>query len=189
MSGVGPQGRRLFSCPGRKPVLWLRTPRGYRARKLASTGRAPCRCGGLRLLRPALPAAAFARRAPHPPQPSTSGGKSLILKRVADKRAPYSRFRSRSVSKTATRSEMFETPPLICSQPALERWLSTQGSPAQAATFQKPPLISRYLLNREVFRAAFTFLRRLSPHLHFSKLIEIGTLNLKSSSSQIINPL
>ena len=161
MSGVGPTGPAPFSCPGRKPVLWLRAPHGYRARKLASTGRVPCRCGGLRLLRPALPAAAFARRAPYPPQPSTSGGKSLILKRVADNRAPCSRFRSQSVSKAATHSEMFE----------------------------KPPLISRYLLNREVFRAAFTFLRRLSPHLHFSKLIEIGTLNLKSSSSQIINPL
>ena len=56
---------------------------------------------------------ALARRAPSSPYPSTSGGKSLILKRVAENRAPYSRFRFQDVSKTATHSEMFEKPPLI----------------------------------------------------------------------------
>ena len=139
-------------------------------------------------LRPALPAAAFARRAPHPPQPSTSGGKSLILKRVADNRAPYSRFRSRSVSKTATRSEMFEKPPLIRSQPALERWLLTQSSShpsrnvSKTATHQQISAKQRGLSSGvHVFKATLTFI--------FLKLIEIGTLNLKSSSSQIINPL
>lgn len=133
------------------PQPYLQQPRSLWARQPSSTVLAMRRTA----------CSALARRAPSSPYPSTSGGKSLILKRVAENRAPYSRFRFQDVSKTATHSEMFE----------------------------KPPLISRYLLNREVFRAAFTFLRRLSPHLHFSKLIEIGTLNLKSSSSQIINPL
>lgn len=44
----------------------------------------------------------LARRVPSSPYPSTSGGKSLILKRVAENRAPYSRFRFQDVSKTAT---------------------------------------------------------------------------------------
>ena len=55
----------------------------------------------------------LAHRTPSSPYPSTSGGKSLILKRVADNRAPYSRFRFQDVSKTATHSEMLEKPPLI----------------------------------------------------------------------------
>ena len=41
----------------------------------------------------------LARRVPSSPYPSTSGGKSLILKRVAENRAPYSRFRFQDVSK------------------------------------------------------------------------------------------
>lgn len=57
--------------------------------------------------------ATLTHRALFPPYPSTSGGKSLILKRVAENRAPYSRFRFQNVSKTATHSEMFEKPPLI----------------------------------------------------------------------------
>lgn len=52
--------------------------------------------------RPRSPRPVLAHRAPFPPYPSTSGGKSLILKRVADNRAPYSRFRFQNVSKTAT---------------------------------------------------------------------------------------
>lgn len=63
--------------------------------------------------RPRSPRSVLAHRALFRPYPSTSGGKSLILKRVADNRAPYSRFRFQDVSKTATHSEMLEKPPLI----------------------------------------------------------------------------
>ena len=86
-------------------------PRGG---ELASTSRAPCRCGSLRLLRPVPPRqrSPAACRGRHSPQ------------RAAGNRAPYGRFRSRSVSKTATHH----------------------------LTSAK----------EKIFRASFTFLRRLS---------------------------
>lgn len=135
-----PFGSTPFSYPGCESVLWLHVPRGYRADrahlyKLCALqarpsspaprtsvprvrGTRPAPRGSACLLRQRLPAASrapsvFACRVPRSPQPSTSGGKSLILKRVADNRAPYSRFRFQDVSKIATHSEMLEKPPLI----------------------------------------------------------------------------
>lgn len=102
----------------RPPSGWMRcTPQPYppaavllvRSATLAHHARdAPSS-----LFRPRSPRPVLAHRAPFRPYPSTSGGKSLILKRVAENRAPYSRFRFQNVSKTATHSEMFEKPPLI----------------------------------------------------------------------------
>ncbi len=81
-----------------------RPPCLARDRRAPSSSTAPC---------PRQPCPALANRALSAPYPSTSGGKSLILKRVAENRAPCSQFRFKSVSKTATHSEMFEKPPLI----------------------------------------------------------------------------
>ena len=51
---------------------------------------------------PRSPCLTLAHRGPSSPYPSPNGGKSLILKRVTENRAPCSQFRFRSVSKTAT---------------------------------------------------------------------------------------
>ena len=114
----------------RPPSGWMRcTPQPYlqqlyslRTRQPSSTvpcPRPPCPVLVHRALPsptvpcPRQPCPALANRALSAPYPSTSGGKSLILKRVAENRAPCSQFRFKSVSKTATHSEMFEKPPLI----------------------------------------------------------------------------
>ena len=88
-------------------ALQMRPPSGWVCR--TSSSRTPCGIGNTR-----PPRSRCAEQCvPSSPYPSTSGGKSLILKRVAENRAPYSRFRFQDVSKTATHSEMFEKPPLI----------------------------------------------------------------------------
>ena len=93
----------------RPPSGWMRcTPQPYppaavllvRSATLAHHARdAPSS-----LFRPRSPRPVLAHRAPFRPYPSTSGGKSLILKRVAENRAPYSRFFA---------SRTFQKPPLI----------------------------------------------------------------------------
>lgn len=95
----------------RPPSGWMRcTPQPYppaavllvRSATLAHHARdAPSSA-----FRPRSPRPVLAHRALFPPYPSTSGGKSLILKRVADNRAPCSQFRFKSVSKTATYRQM-----------------------------------------------------------------------------------
>ena len=129
MLGVGPLGRRFFRRAGK---LVSSSPRSADAPALGldalhSAAVPPAavllvgsaalvhraRDAPSSLFRPRSPRPVLAHRALFRPYPSTSGGKSLILKRVADNRAPYSRFRFQDVSKTATHSEMFEKPPLI----------------------------------------------------------------------------
>ncbi len=179
-----PFGPTPFSYPGCESVLWLHVPRGYRAdrahlyklcalqaRPSSPAPRTsvhhvhvprPAPRDSVCLLRQRLPAASrapsvFACRVPRSPQPSTSGGKSLILKRVADNRASCGQFPFQGVSKTATRSEMFEKPPLIRSQPTLERWLSTQSSSRPSRNVSKTATHRRVSAQQEIFRAAFAF--------------------------------
>ena len=106
---------------------------------------------------PRAPCLTLAHRGPSSPYPSMSGGKSLILKRVADNRASCGQFPFQGVSKTATRSEMFEKPPLIRSQPTLERWLSTQSSSRPSRNVSKTATHQQTSAKREVFRVAFAF--------------------------------
>lgn len=101
--------------------------------------------------RPRSPRPVLAHRALFPPYPSTSGGKSLILKRVADNRAPYSRFRSRTfqkpplIRKSSKSRHSFEASPLSSGDHR------RKARPSQAITFQKPPLIGRCQPNRRSF--------------------------------------
>ena len=158
MLGVGPLGRRLFHTPGVNLFADFMSHVDTALIGRTSISCAPCR-RGLRLQCPVLPCPTFACRAPRSPQPSTSGGKSLILKRVADNRASCGQFPFQGVSKTATRSEMFEKPPLIRSQPTLEQWLSTQSSSRPSRNVSKTATHQQTSAKRELFRVAFTFLR------------------------------
>lgn len=169
------------SRPADAPALGLGVPHLQQPYSLWDRQHSPTALAMRRAVRSVL-----ARRVPSSPYPSTSGGKSLILKRVADNRAPYSRFRFQDVSK----------PPLIrkCSKsrhsfeasPLSSGDYRRKARPSQAVTFQKPPLISGYQLNRRSFEQRSHF-RRLSPP-HFSKLIEVRTLKPNMPSRCFITP-
>lgn len=81
---------------------------------------------------------------------SMCGGKSNISDRVAVKRASRVRFRSKDVSKTATRLEMHEKPPFVlkyCPRNARKtaiqwRMAALRAVPEGLRMYEDPPLVS-----------------------------------------------